>query len=444
MPEFTEELKGEITEIVKKTRELSEKYGSESTQVKAYEEKTDAKLKEFDEKNDKIVKDLSDSKEKNEELIERVKHLELIGVNGGGSAISAEQKSSNVIEVTNAMLKGKTAWMEFVESDGGEQKAASMIGDMAKSDYSDFSKDATEAVNMLKRYGQKADPAILRSDISELGLILCPPEFSAQLNKNIIERAPLRGMVNVKSIGGKSFEEPLRTSIPEAEWEGELEEGGTSGSVYVGAEWNPARLTRTLALSRDVIQSAAFNLVDELISDYGIATAVAEGKAFFNGNGVKKYLGWSVDPNVPELDTAANTLAFDDLINLSGELKDGYNPIYTFSRKTLTFLRKLKDLNGRYIWNIDGNGTAGAPVQINGFNYSSAFIEYDAPSVNDGFPVLFADMKLFYQIVDRANTIIIRDEVTKKKQAMIEYTLMKWTSGMAKIPEAGVRLKKIS
>ena len=153
---------------------------------------------------------------------------------------------------------------------------------------------------------------------------------------------------------------------------------------------------------------------------------------------------FNVDPNVPELDSATNVLAFDDLINLSGELKDGYNPIYSFSRKTLTYLRKLKDLQGRYIWNIDGNGSAGAPVQINGFNYSSAFIENDAPTVADGFPILFADMKLFYQIVDRANTIIIRDEVTQKKKAMIEYTLMKWTSGMAKIPEAGIRLKKIA
>lgn len=444
MPEFTEELKGEITEIVKKTRELSEKYGDDSIQVKAYEKATDAKLEEFDKKNDKIVKDLSDSKEKNEELMERVKHLEALGVKGGQAAITKEQKFDNAIAVTNAMLKGSAAWDEFMDSEEGNQKAASMFGEMSKSDYSDFQKDAPDAVKAFGRYAQKADSNILRSDISELGLILCPPEFSAQLNKNIIERAPLRGMVNVKSIGGKSIEEPLRTSIPEAEWEGELEEGGTSSSVYVGAEWNPARLTRTLALSRDVIQSAQFDLVSELISDYGIATAVAEGKAFFNGNGKKKFLGWSVDPSVPEHDSATNVLAFDDLINLSGELKDGYNPIYTFSRQTLTYLRKLKDLNGRYIWNIDGNAAPGAPVQINGFNYSSAFIEYDKPTVADGFPILFADMKLFYQIVDRANTIIIRDEVTQKKKAMIEYTLMKWTSGMSKIPEAGVRLKKIS
>jgi hypothetical protein len=40
--------------------------------------------------------------------------------------------------------------------------------------------------------------------------------------------------------------------------------------------------------------------------------------------------------------------------------------------------------------------------------------------------------------------IMIRDELTMKKQAKIEYTLMKWTSGQAKIPEAGVRLKKIA
>lgn len=439
-----EELKKEVAEIVKTTRDLAKKYGDDSSQVKAYEEATDLKLKEFDEKNDQLVKDLADEKEKNAETLERIKHLETLGINGGNIVITEAQKFDNALAVTNALLKGKASFNEFMDSEEGNRKTEAMFGEMSKSDYSDFSKDAGEAVKLLKKYNEKADPNILRSDISELGMILCPPEFSTQLNKNIIERAPLRGMVNVKSIGGKSFEEPLRTSIPVAEWEGELEEGGESGSVYVGAEWNPARLTRTLALSRDVIQSSAFNLVDELISDYGIATAVAEGQAFFNGSGVKKYLGWSVDPSIPEHDTATNVLSFEDLIELSGELKDGYNPIYTFSRKTLTYLRKLKDLNGRFIWNVDGNAAPGAPVQINGYNYSSAFIEYNNPGVADGYPILFADMKLFYQIVDRANTIIIRDEITKKKQAMVEYTLMKWTSGMAKIPEAGIRLKKIA
>ena len=444
MPEavFTEEIKNEVTEIVKKTRELSEKYGADSARVKAYEEATDSKLKEFDEKNEKAWKQYEEGKEKNEELLERVKHLEALGVKGGSAAVTSEQKYQNAIDVTNAMLKGKTVWEEFMDSTDGSQKASNLFNEMSKSDYSDFQKDAPDAVRILKSYAQKASPDILRSDISELGYILTPPEFSTELNKNIIERAPLRGMVSVKTIGGKSFEEPLRTSIPEAEWEGELEEGGTSGNVYVGAEWNPARLTRTVALSRDVIQSSPFNLVNELISDYGIAVGVAEGKAFFNGSGVKKFLGWSVDPAVPEHVTATSTLSFDDLIDLSGELKDGYNPIYTFSRKTLTYLRKLKDTTGRYIWNIDGNGSVGAPVQINGYNYSSSFIEYDKPDVNDGYPILFADMKLFYQIVDRANTIIIRDELTQKKKAMVEYTLMKWTAGMAKIPEAGIRLKK--
>ena len=385
-------------------------------------------------------------KEKNTELLERVKHLELIGVKGGSQAVTAEEKFANAIAVTNAMLKGKTMFNEFMDAEGGEQKAAAMFAEMSKSDYSDYQGDAGAAVKMLAAYKQKADPSILRSDISELGYVLCPPEFSTQLNKNIIERAPLRGMVNVKSIGGKSLEEPLRTSIPEAEWEGELEEGGASGSVYVSANWNPARLTRTVALSRDVIQSSAFDLVGELISDYGIATAVAEGKAFFNGSGVKKYLGWSVDPAVPQFSTATNVLTFDDLIDLTGELKDGYNPIFSFSRKTLTYLRKQKDgVTGRYIWNpVFGDAASGAPVQINGYNYSSKFIENDGPTVADGFPILFADMKLFYQIVDRANTIIIRDEVTQKKKAMVEYTIMKWTYGQAKIPEAGIRLKKIA
>ncbi len=438
-----EELMKEVQGIVKKQREIAEKQGTDSVEYKKFVDASDLKMKEFDTQNEVNVKAFAESKEKNEELIERVKHLELIGVSGGVKAVTAEQLKSNNMEVTSAMLKGKAAWNSFLNSEGGETKAASMLSAMAKEDYSGL-EGAEDMTAALKSYGIKASPDVMRSDIGELGGFLCPPEFSAEMNKNIIERAPLRSMVRVKSIGSKSINEPLRTGIPVAEWEGELEKGGDSGNVYAQQEWNPARLTRSFAVSRDVLQSSQYDLIGDLISDMSIAFAVAEGKAFFNGNGVKKYQGWSTDKEVPEYSTATNTLSFDDLIQLSGQLKDGYDPMYTFNRKTLTYLRTLKDTQGRYIWNPMGEGAVGAPLLINGYRYSSAFIENDAPTVADGFPILFADMKLFYQIVDRANMIMIRDELTMKKQAKIEYTLMKWTSGQAKIPEAGVRLKKIA
>lgn len=433
----------EVKGLVAKQREIVEKSGINSPEYKSFVEKTDGAFKKFDDINEANVKAYEESKEKNEELTERIKHLELIGVSGGAKSVTAEQRKSDNMEVTSAMLKGKSSWNNFLNTEGGETKAAFMMDAMSKENYAGL-EGAEDMVSALKSYGIKASPDIMRSDMGELGGFLCPPEFSSEMNKNIIERAPLRSMVRVKSIGSKSINEPLRTGIPIAEWEGELEAGGDSGNVYASQEWNPARLTRSFAVSRDVLQSSQYDLIGDLISDMSIAFAVAEGQAFFNGNGVKKYQGWSTDDAVPEFETATNVLAFDDLIKLSGELKDGYDPMYTFNRKTLTYIRTLKDSQGRYIWNPMGEGAVGAPLLINGFRYSSAFIENDAPSVADGFPILFADMKLFYQIVDRANMIMIRDELTMKKQAKIEYTLMKWTSGQAKIPEAGIRLKKIA
>ncbi len=111
----------------------------------------------------------------------------------------------------------------------------------------------------------------------------------------------------------------------------------------------------------------------------------------------------------------------------------------------MAYLRNLKDNDGRYLWaGPYGDAGAGAVPTINGFRYSSAFIDMDDFDVDDGYPVLFADMLRFYQIVDRTDITIIRDEYTRKVEGIVEYTMNKWCFGKPKIKEAGIRLKKIT
>lgn len=437
MSELKEDLLHEVKNIVDKQRELSEKYGTDSAEYKRYMENVDKKMEEFDKKNEEIVTRFAEEEKRNLELKERIQHLESLGAH---IIQGDELKAKDIDAVMNAMLKND--WMAFVSDERNLQKAQAVYDSIKSQRYH----DAQGAEKFVRGLEIKASTDLLRSDIGELGGYLCPPEYSAQLEKNIIEYSPIRRFARVKRTSSKVYKEPLRVGIPVASRPGEAREGGVSNSVYALEDYTPVRLTNTTAVTIEELSFNAYNLAQELILDNAEAFSVKEGQEFVNGTGVEEGLGFAVDPNVPELDTVTNTLSFDDLIRLSGELKSGYNPMYFFNRRTMAYLRQLKDaVNGRYLWSGPfGDAASPEAATINGYRYSSAFIDMDDYDVADGYPVLFADMIRFYQIVDRADVTIIRDEYTRKKEAIVEYTMNKWCFGKPKIKEAGIRLKKIT
>lgn len=431
-----EDLKHEMKNIVDTMRDIVEKHGTESAEYKSFMEKADTKMAEFDTKNEEIVIKLAEEEKKAVELKERIEHLESIG-----SQIIVKDSESTIKDVNavmNAMLKNQ--WVEFIQDEKNCQKAANILNEMKGINY----RDAQGAEKMNQALQTKAATDLLRSDIGELGGFLCPPDYSAQLEKNLIEFSPIRRFARIKSTSSKTYKEPLRVGIPTASRPGEARAGNKTVPTYATEDYTPVRLTNTTPVTLDELAFNAYNLASELIIDNSEAFSVKEGQEFVSGTGVEEGLGFAVDPNIPEYETATTTLTFDDMIQITGELKAGYNPMYFFNRRTMAYLRQLKDaVNGRYLWSGPfGDTASGAAATINGFRYSSAFIDMDDFDVSGGFPVLFADMIRFYQIVDRTDVTIIRDEYTRKLEGIVEYTMNKWCFGKPKIKEAGIRMKR--
>jgi HK97 family phage major capsid protein len=436
MADYKEDLLHEVKGIVDKQRALAEKVGVDAAEYKTFMDNVDKKMAEFDKKNEElIVKQAADEKAA-DELKERIKHLELVGANSQ-KAQNPETAIKDIEDVMNAMLKNQ--WSMFINDESNYQKAQNVISTMTKQNY-DYSEGGEKMKQLLTQV--KASPDLLRSDIGELGGFLCPPEYSSVLEKNMIEYSPIRQFCRIKRTSSKVYKEPIRIGIPRATRPGEAREGGTSTSTYGQEDYTPIRLTNTTPVTLDELAFNAYNLANELIIDNSEAFAVQEGIEFVSGTGVEQGLGFAVDPNVPQFATATSTLTFDDMINITGELKAGYNPMYFFNRRTMAYLRQLKDaVSGRYLWTGPwGDAAAAAAPLINGFRYSSSFIDMDDYNVASGFPVLFADMSRFYQIVDRTDITIIRDEYTRKKEGIVEYTMNKWCFGKPKIKEAGIRM----
>lgn len=433
-----EELMKEVQGIVKKQRELAETVGTSSAAYKGFMEKADAKMAEFDKVNDANVKTSAELVAKSEENLTRIKTLEEILANGNGGKKSEDLKGDS-FAVMNALLKN--SWTDFVTDPEGMRKAEAVFSSMKGIDLRDS--EAKKMAQMIENYNTKASNDLLRSDIGEYGGYLCAPEYSAEMNKLIVEMGSVRRFARVKSVSAKTYKELIRVGIPRAFRPGEARASGKSTSVYAESDFSPVRMSNITPVTQDELLYNSYNLAQELLMDNSEAFARTEAQEFFNGSGVNEGLGFTIDANVPEFITStAGTVLFDDLIKITGELKRGYNPMFMFNRRTLASLRLLKDLSGRYLWNpAFGDAASGAPATINGVRYSSDFIEFDEVDTTGGFPILLADMARFYQIVDRADMSIIRDDVTRKAENVVEFAFHKYTFGKPKIHEAGIRMK---
>jgi HK97 family phage major capsid protein len=425
----------EMANIVEKIREKAEKYGTESAEFKSYMEKADKDLKELDEKHEALVAQIKEKEKEEKELKERIEHLE----NLGAIANNQKKEKQDPHFVMNAIFKKN--WTGFAEKNPQDADLyMKEMGTVLKALGDDAPSEIKSFQNSVLQY--KAANDLLRTDIGELGGYLVQPIWSNTLREQIVEYSAVRRYATVESISGKSIVMPIEQGVPISAYEGEAEEGGSGTPNYTSTTLTPHRLTVTVPITWDMLNNSSYNISQRIMNTARKSFAQKEGEKFIEGDGIKEPLGFTADADVPIYTTETSTLSFNDINSCSGELKRGYNPMWFFNRRTLSYLRNLQDDVGRYLWNpAFGDAASGAPATINGYPYSADMIDMDDYNTATGKPILFADMKEFYTIVDRTDIIVIRDELTQKKKAIIEFTLMTWNHGQPVIKEAGIILQ---
>jgi HK97 family phage major capsid protein len=277
--------------------------------------------------------------------------------------------------------------------------------------------------------------ANLQTDIQTQGGYLAQSELDNAITKLITEVSDIRSIARVRNIGSKSLEVPVRKTIPAAKYEGEAEAGGESNSTYGKEILTPFRQTFTTPVTMDMLMDSAFSMDGEILSDAAEAFAKGEGQGFVSGTGFKQPEGFLVNADILanlRTSSTSGTIEPEDIINLTGDLKVGYDPVYVFSRATLAFIRTLTSTTGQFLWQPGLNG----PVSntLNGFPY---LVANDMPDIaSDSLSIAFGDFRRGYTIIDRTGLSIVRDEFTKKTQAIIEITMNRWNTGQVTLPEA--------
>lgn len=387
-----------ISDVVGAVAELRKEFEKKSPnfdKIDSIEEKLQAQ----ETKNQDVFKELKAAEKREDETKERIDALEVELSRSGGAGEGKSYRDSEEFKAINLFV---TKGIDYLEQ---EQKA------------------------------------ILRTDSDVQGGFLVMTEMDTAITKKITEISAIRSIARVRTIGAKSLEVPVRDTIPAAEYEGEAEEGTEDTSTYSNETLTAFRQTVTIPITRDMLMDSAFDMEAEIMQDGGEAFAKGEGTNFVVGSGFKRPQGFTVDSRVvanARISDASGLLGFDDVMLLTGDLKTGYNPNYVFNRRTLAFLRTLKGGDGHPLWQPGMNGIV--VNTINGFPY---LIAEDMPDIaSNTIPVAFGDFARGYTIVDRTGMAVIRDELTQKKKAIVEFTLMRWNTGKVTLPEA-IKLLKI-
>ena len=291
------------------------------------------------------------------------------------------------------------------------------------------------AAHPKKNLGFELDLKTLRSDSETQGAYLIPQIMDNEIRKNITEISPVRAYARVRVAPGKQMDIPRRLALPTAYFEGEAEQDETGQSTYGSETITLFRQSITVPATLDMMVSSAFDLEREIAADVGEAFGRGEGTNFISGAGVKGPQGVISDSRIEVVDTSTSgEVDFTDMANIVGKLKRGQNPMWFMNRRTLAKMWSIKSTIGVPIWSpVAGS----SPATIWGYGYSSDMIDLDDAQTGAGAkPIVFCDMRRGYEIFDMLGISVIRDDLTKKRQAITEWTFRRYLTGRVIIPEA--------
>lgn len=246
------------------------------------------------------------------------------------------------------------------------------------------------------------------------GGYLAPPEFVAEIDKNIALFSPVRGVATVRNTSSGEVTALKRTSPAVATWVGEEEDRPETDISYGAQNFSVAELGTWVDVSNKLLDDASIDVAAELALEFAEAFGGAEATAFVSGNGIKKPVGFMADPDIGfTVSGHASQVTADGVIDLYHAVKPAYRTagVWMANSSTLATLRKLKDpATGAYLLITGGIGNApsttilGRPV-------------IEAPDMQDvaagNFPLAFGDFRLGYTIWDRIALSIVRDPFTQ-------------------------------
>ncbi len=279
------------------------------------------------------------------------------------------------------------------------------------------------------RYEQKA----LSTDSGPDGGFAVPQELEFRIGSAILERSPIRRLSRVVQSFTADHTIIVNQGGTESGWIGEREDRDETDASEIAAITIPsaemyAKPKATQRALDDIGFDAAGWIEGEIVAEF----SRREGLAFLTGNGVKMPKGILDYDTVANASYAWGSIGYiasgaastftnpDKLIDLQHALKSYYRngAVWVMSDATQAHVRKFKDGDGNYLWRPGLD--AGSPNTLLG---KTIEIDDNMPSIGtDAYPVMFANLKEGYTVVDRTPVQVLRDPYTAKPYVLFYCT----------------------
>ena len=191
-----------------------------------------------------------------------------------------------------------------------------------------------------------------------------------------------------------------------------------------------------IRVSEELLHDSAFDLAAYIAGEFARRVGAAEEEAILTGSGTHKPTGLLHDSLGAELGvTAASAVAItaDELIDLQHSVKSGYRRkgLWIMNDATLKLLRKLKDGQGNFIWQL--GLLAGQPDTL--LNQKVMISNYMPLPAAGNKAILYGDLS-YYWLADREGRALQRLDELYAAQDQVGFKITQRVDGRLLLRES--------
>jgi HK97 family phage major capsid protein len=280
--------------------------------------------------------------------------------------------------------------------------------------------------------GLELEGKAMSSAVNSDGGYLVDPQTSDIVKSVLNTTASIRAIASVVNVEATSYDVLVDHTDVGAGWATEASTIGESDTPQI--DRITVQLHELSALpkaSQRLLDDAAFDIEGWLAGRIADKFARAEAGAFINGDGIDKPKGILAHASVDNDVWAWGNLGYvpsgvagevtpEAIVDVVYALGAQYraNATFVMNSKTAGLVRKLKDMDGRFLWS-DGLA-AGEPARLMGY---PVLIAEDMPDAGaDEMAMAFGDFAAGYTIAERPDLRILRDPFSAKPHVLFYAT----------------------
>jgi len=231
---------------------------------------------------------------------------------------------------------------------------------------------------------------------------LFPTEFVNELVRPLNLPSRMRSLVRVITMRRNTLTAPSLTNRPKVYWTAENAAKTTTTANFAQVTLTARKVAAILYSSDELLEdSTDIDVVRLIIDLFAEAIAIEEDRVILRGNGTTEPTGIETARNAGTIASisATSNLSFDHLINLIYSLKPQYRngSVFLVNPVNVAELRKLKDTQGRYMWQDPSTPEGYATI----YGYRVAEF-YDVPEST----IYFGNWKMAYWLGDRKSMTV--------------------------------------